>query len=395
VAKKGNGVPAVFSDEAAIKSLVANGFPLEEARNYAIVGCVELALPGRSFFSTDAALMNLPICLEMALNRGRQFGSGKRRGASTADPRKFASIREVVDAFSVQVNYIVGRLVDDIQVVERGNRDYHPTPFSSMLVDGCIESGKDISGGGALFNSSGIQGVGLADVADSLAALDELVFRRKKYTMAKVCDALRHDFRSSPGLQAELAAAPKYGNDHDLPDGYAAEVAGIFYGALTGHNNTRGGKYVPGFYSVTCHVAFGSLVGALPSGRRAGQPFAASMGASNGKDRLGLTALLNSAACIDPCHSPNGYALNLRFDPSVVEGQSGTDIIAALLRGFFEKGGMEVQFNVLDPDMLEDAYSHPGKYPGLVVRVAGYCAYFDDLPQPSKLEIIQRTRLKL
>jgi len=395
VAKKGNGVPAVFSDEAAIKSLVANGIPLEEARNYAVVGCVELALPGRSFFSTDAALMNLPICLELALNRGRQFGSGKRRGAPTADPRKFASIREVVDAFSVQVNYIVGRLVDDIQVVERGNRDYHPTPFSSMLVDGCIESGKDISAGGALFNSSGIQGVGLADVADSLAALDELVFRRKKYSMAEVCDALRHDFRSNPALQAELAAAPKYGNDHNLPDGYAAEVAGIFYRSLTGHNNTRGGKYVPGFYSVTCHVAFGSLVGALPSGRRAGRPFAASMGASNGKDRLGLTALLNSAACIDPCHSPNGYALNLRFDPSVIKGQSGTDIIAALLRGFFEKGGMEVQFNVLDPDMLEDAYRHPGKYPGLVVRVAGYCAYFDDLPVPSKLEIIQRTRLKL
>ncbi len=395
VAKKGHGVPAVFSDEASIKSLVANGVPLEEARNYAVVGCVELALPGRSFFSTDAALMNLPACLELALNRGRQFGSGKRRGAPTADPLKFASIREVVDAFTAQLNHMVDKLVDDIQMVELGNRNYHPTPFSSMLVDGCIDSGKDISAGGALFNSSGIQGVGLADVADSLAALDELVFRRKKYTMADVCDAVRHDFRSNLNLQAELAAAPKYGNDHDLPDGYAAEVAGIFYHSLARHTNTRGGKYVAGFYSVTCHVAFGSLVGALPSGRRAGQPFAASLGASNGKDRLGVTALLNSAACVDPCHSPNGYALNLRFDPKVIEGNRGTDILAALLRGFFEKGGMEVQFNVHDPDMLEDAYRHPGKYPGLVVRVAGYCAYFDDLPVPSKLEIIQRTRLAL
>jgi len=395
VAKNGNGVPAVFNDEATIKSLVANGVPLEEARNYAIVGCVEPALPGRSFFSTDAALVNLPACLELALNRGRQSGSSRRSGAPTADPLKFASMGDVVDAFTVQVNYMVGRLVDDIQVLERGNRNYHPTPFSSMLVDGCMESGKDVSAGGALFNSSGIQGVGLADVADSLAALDEVVFRRKKHTMAEVYDALRHDFRSSPSMQAELAAAPKYGNDHELPDGYAAEVAGIFYRALAKHSNTRGGKYVPGFYSVTCHVAFGSLVGALPSGRRAGQPFAASLGASNGKDRLGVTALLNSAACIDPCHSPNGYALNLRFDPTVIAGQRGTDILAALLRGFFEKGGMEVQFNVHDPAMLEDAYRHPGKYPGLVVRVAGYCAYFDDLPGPSKLEIIQRTRLNV
>ena len=395
VARKGNGVPAVFSDEATIKSLVANGVPLEEARNYAIVGCVEPALPGRSFFSTDAALVNLPSCLELALNRGRQLGSRRRRGAPTADPLKFGSIEDVVNAFSVQVNYMVDRLVDDIQVVERGNRDYHPTPFSSMLVDGCMESGKDVSAGGALFNSSGVQGVGLADVADSLAALDEVVFRRKKYSMADVRYALRNDFRSSQAMQAELAAAPKYGNDHDLPDGYAAEVAAIFYRALVRHSNTRGGKYVPGFYSVTCHVAFGSLVGALPSGRMAGQPFAASLGASNGKDRLGVTALLNSVACIDPCHSPNGYALNLRFDPAVIEGQRGTDILAALLRGFFEKGGMEVQFNVHDPAMLEDAYSHPGKYPGLVVRVAGYCAYFDDLPGPSKLEIIQRTRLAI
>ena len=395
VAKKGNGVPALFSDEASIRSLVANGVPLEEARNYAVVGCVELALPGKSFFSTDAALMNLPACLELALNRGRQFGSRRREGAQTADPLKFGSIGEVVDAFTIQVNHMVDRLVDNIQVVERGNRNYHPTPFSSMLVDGCIESGNDISAGGALFNSSGIQGVGLSDVADSLAALEELVFRRKKYSMAEVYGALRNDFRSYPGMQAELAAAPKYGNDHDLPDGYAAQVAGIFYRALARHTNTRGGKYVSGFYSVTCHVAFGSLVGALPSGRRAGQPFAASLGASNGKDRLGITALLNSAACVDPCHSPNGYALNLRFDPAVIQGQRGTDILAALMRGFFEKGGMEVQFNVLDPDMLEDAYKHPGKYPGLVVRVAGYCAYFDDLPVPSKLEIMQRTRLTL
>jgi formate C-acetyltransferase len=395
VAKAGNGVPAVFSDEASVRSLVANGIPLEEARDYAVVGCVELALPGKSFFSTDAALMNMPICLEMALNRGRLFKGGGRRGAPTPDPEGFTSIRDVVGAYTAQVEYVVDRLVSDIQIVERGNRDYHPTPFSSMLVEGCLESGKDISAGGALFNSSGIQGVGLADVADSLAALDELVFRSKKYSMAEVCRALGDNFRSNPAMQAELAAAPKYGNDNELPDGYAAEAAAIFYRALTQHTNTRGGRYVSGFYSVTCHVAFGALVGALPSGRNAGQPFAASLGASNGKDRLGVTALLNSAACIDPCHSPNGYALNLRFDPAVIRGQRGTDTVAALLRGFFEKGGMEVQFNVLDPDILDDAYKHPGKYPGLVVRVAGYCAYFDDLPAPSKLEIIQRTRLKL
>ena len=395
VAKLGNGVPAVFNDEASVKSLVANGYPLEEARNYAVVGCVELALPGRSFFSTDAALVNLPVCLELALNRGRRFGSLSRQGAATGDPAKFRSIDDVIQAFTAQVNYLAGRLVRDIQVVEKGNRDYHPTAFSSMLVDGCIESGKDVTAGGALYNSSGVQGVGVADVADSLAALDELVFGRKKYSLAQVIEALKSNFKASAELRAELTAAPKYGNDQARPDGYAQKTAQIFYQALGRHRNSRGGNYVPGFYSVTCHVAFGALVAALPSGRKAGEPLAASLGACNGRDRLGATALLNSVAGIDPCLSPNGYALNLRFDPATLEGERGTNILAALIKGFFEKGGMELQFNVLDPAMLEDAYRFPGKYPGLVVRVAGYCAYFDDLPQRSKLEIIERTRLKV
>ncbi len=395
VAKKGNGVPALFNDEASISSLVANGYPEEEARDYAVVGCVELALPGKSFLSTDAALVNLPVCLEMALNRGRRFGNPRREGAATGHPAKFRSIDDVIEAFKAQVNYLAGRQVTDIQVLEKGNRDYHPTAFSSMLVDGCIESGRDVTAGGALYNSSGVQGVGVADVADSLAALDELVFRKGKYSMGRVLKALRADFVAYPELRAELISVPKYGNDNELPDGYARKTAEIFYNALGRYKNTRGGNYVPGFYSVTCHVAFGGLVGALPSGRKAGEPFAASIGAANGRDRLGPTALLNSAACIEPRLSPNGYALNLRFDPATLDGERGTALLAALVRGFFEKGGMEVQVNVLDPAMLEDAYRHPGKYPGLVVRVAGYCAYFDDLPQDAKLEIMQRTRLKL
>jgi formate C-acetyltransferase len=395
VAGRGNGVPALFNDEACISSLVANGYPEEEARDYAVVGCVELALPGRSFLSTDAALVNLPVCLELALNRGRRYGSLRRQGAATADPAGFSSIGDVIEAFTAQVNHVTGRLVRDIQVVEKGNRDYHPTAFSSMLVDGCIESGRDVTAGGALYNSSGVQGVGVADVADSLAALQELVFARGKYSMGQVLKALKVDFRSHAAMRAELISAPKYGNDHELPDGYAKKTAEIFYHALGRHMNTRGGKYVPGFYSVTCHVAFGGLVGALPSGRKAGEPFAASIGAGNGKDRLGPTALLNSAANIDPRLSPNGYALNLRFDPATIDGERGVAILSALVKGFFEKGGMELQFNILDHAMLEDAYRHPGKYPGLVVRVAGYCAYFDDLPQGAKLEIMQRTRLKV
>ncbi|MGB2798716.1 MAG: pyruvate formate lyase family protein [Dehalococcoidia bacterium] len=393
VARKGNGVPALFSDEAAIASLVSHDYPLEEARDYAVVGCVELALPGNSFLSTDAALFSLPLCLELALNRGRRLKGRRQVGAATLDPNSFTNIEQVIEAFQTQVEYMVARMIGDLQVIEKGNRDYHPTPLSSMLVDGCLESGRDVTAGGALYNSSGIQGVGVADVADSLAALDEVVFKRHKYTMAQVLKALRGNFTSAPEVYAELLKAPKYGNDHFMPDGYAGLVVRIFHSALARHRNTRGGPYVPGFYSVTCHVAFGKRVGALPSGRKAGEPFAASLGTANGRDRKGPTALLNSVAHIDSKLASNGYALNLRFDPGTVAGDRGVNILVALVKGFFDSGGMEMQFNVLDPKMLEDARRNPGKYPELVVRVSGYCAYFDDLPGAAKQEIIARTRL--
>jgi formate C-acetyltransferase len=395
VARKGGGIPAVFGDEAAITALTSHGYPLEEARNYAVVGCVELALPGKSFFSTDAGLLNLPLCLELALNQGRRFGKKSRLGVDTPDPSAMTNMDQLIDAFRKQVEFMAKRMVDDLRIMELGNRNYHPTPFSSMLVDGCIESGKDVTAGGALYNSSGVQGVGLADVADSLAAIEEVVFNQRKYTQSEVVAAVKDNFKDAAVLRSELLKAPKFGNDNPLPDGYANMAAHIFHDALNRHENTRGGRYVPGFYSVTCHVAFGKRTPALPSGRLAGESFASSLGPANGKDRLGPTALLNSVAHVDSKLAMNGYALNMRFDPATLSGEKGVNILTSLVKGFFSQGGLELQLNVLDAEKLEDARLHPGKYPGLVVRVAGYCAYFDDLPEDSKLEIISRTRLKI
>jgi formate C-acetyltransferase len=262
-----------------------------------------------------------------------------------------------------------------------------------MLVDGCLESGKDLTAGGALFNSSGIQGIGVADVADSLAALDYVVFQKKKYSIGQILEAMGNNFADDSKMHAELLGAPKFGNDDGMPDGYADLAVHIFHDALSKYQNTRGGPYVPGLYSSTCHVAFGRRTGALPSGRKAKEPFAASLGSSNGRDKSGPTALLNSVARVDSTLSPNGYALNLRFDPQTVAGERGIDILSALIEGFFDSGGMEMQLNVIDPEMLLDAFRNPGKHPGIVVRVAGYCAYFDDLPATVKEEIIARTRL--
>lgn len=391
VARKGSGVPAVFGDEAAVASLVCHGYPLEEARDYAVVGCVEPALPGRSFLSTDAGLFNLPLCLELALNGGRRFGGRRRVGAATPPPEELRDMNEVIAAFRSQVERMVDRMVADFRVVEAGNREFHPTPFSSMLVEGCLESGKDLTEGGARYNSSGVQGVGVADVADSLAALEHVVFGSGRRSMSEVVEALRADFSGHERLRAELLNAPKFGNDDPRVDRYADLVARIFHDALARHRNTRGGPYVPGFYSVTCHVAFGRETGSLPSGRRAGEPLASSLGPANGRDRLGPTALLNSVTMVDSKLMPNGCAVNISLYPGNMTGGESVANFAALLKGYFARGGMQAQFNVIDPELLLDARRNPGKYPGLVVRVAGYCAYFDDLPEAAKDEIIART----
>lgn len=391
VARKGNGVPGLFNDEPVIQSFTRHGFPLAEARDYGIVGCVEPSFPGRSFFSTDAALFNFPLCLILAINQGRMLHSKRPLGAETPHPDTFNAISDVTEAFQKQVGHMVGRMIDDLQVIEKGNRDFHPTPFSSMLVDGCIESGKDVTAGGAMYNSSGIQGVGVADVADSLAAIQALVFEKRKYGMADIVRAMEKDFNGYDVMRAELSNAPKFGNNLDMPDGFARKIVEIFYNALAAYENTRGGRYVPGFYSSTCHVGFGSRTEALPSGRKSGEPFAASLGCANGRDRRGATALLNSVAAVDATLAMNGYALNLKFDRQTVAGEKGLNVLTALTRGYFASGGMELQFNVIDPEELADARANPGQYPGIVVRVAGYCAYFDDLPDAVKQEIIDRT----
>jgi len=367
---------------------------LAEARDWAIVDCVEPTGQGNTMGRTNSCYFNLAKCLELALNDGRCQVSGAQLGPRTGALKDMASFEELKEAYAKQVDYFVEMMVRSLNTMELLHARETPHVYSSMLIDGCMESGRDCTDRGALHESTGVNGVGLADVADSLAALDEVVFRQKKYKMQEVLQALFTNFKKAPILRAELQKAPKFGNDNNLPDGYANLTAKIYHDALGKHKNIRGGAYVPGFYSVTCHVAFGKRTPALPSGRVAGEPLAPSLGPSNGKDRLGPTALLNSVAKVDSRLAMNGYALNLRFDPETVAGEKGVNILSSLVKGFFSQGGMEMQLNVLDPEMMEDARRNPGKYPGLVVRVAGYCAYFDDLPDSTKAEIITRTRLR-
>ncbi|MBU1742546.1 MAG: glycyl-radical enzyme activating protein, partial [Proteobacteria bacterium] len=382
--RDGSGAPALMNDEVVVPTLVGRGTALEHARDYSPVGCVEPVACGLTFGSTDAALVNLALCLEWALGL-------KRGGAATSPPADCRTMDDVIDLYLAQVDWMVKYLLDDLQAIERANAVLHPTPLTSMLLQGCLESGIDASSGGAMYNGSGVQGVGVADVADSLAAIEEVVFKRGACDLATLIRALKDDFRGHRPLRALLLGAPKFGNDDSDADRYADLVIGSFAEALSRHTNTRGGSYWAGYYSVTSHVAFGEKTGALPNGRLGGLPLSNGLSPANGQERLGPTATLNSIAKLDlQARARNGINLNLKIDGSSLAGPEGVQALAGLVRGYFDGGGMQVQVNVLDPSVLLEARDHPEKHPGLLVRVSGYSAYFNDLSPAMKQEIIDR-----
>ncbi|MFA5787802.1 MAG: pyruvate formate lyase family protein, partial [Actinomycetota bacterium] len=382
--------PALYNDEVIVPVLRSRGISEADARDLAMVGCVEPVSAGRSFLSTDAALFNLPMCLELALNHGRRFGTRKRIGAPTSPAEECGSIEDLVGLFRKQVEHALFWLIYDLKAVERANARLQPTPLASMLLEGCLENARDASSGGARYNGSGIQGIGVVEVGDSLAAVEAVVFRDRKASMAEIVEACRTGFAGRDALRARLLAAPKYGNDDGLVDGLVARAMEVFASTLQGRHNTRGGEYTAGFYSVTAHQAWGEVVGALPSGRLRGEPFSSGLSPGNGRDRHGPTAALTSYASLPLHFAKNGVNFNLQLPPWAVGKEKGARTLRQLIDGGFAAGCMQIQVNVHDPKMLVEARDHPGRYPGLLVRVSGYSAYFDDLCLEMKDEIIHR-----
>ena len=387
---------ATFNDEVIVKSLTRKNIPLDEARNYATVGCVELAPFGTSFTSSDAALFNTALCLELALNNGESPMLGQKFGLATGDPMDFNSIDDVIEAFRKQVSYFVKLMAVGSNCFETANMVVKPTPFLSLCVEDCFEAGKDITTGSARYNFTGVQGVGMADVADSLAALDKLVFKEKKVSMGDLLKATRKNFEGSEELrQLLINRAPKYGEDDELADKYAQLVARTYSEEVEKHRNARNGWFIPGMYSVTAHVPFGYVTGALPSGRIAGQPISNGASPAIGSGRKGLTAAIKSVAKVDYTLYPNGIAFTLTLDPNIVFGEEGTDVLASLIKTYTELGGMQIHFNVIDSKTLMEAQRCPEAYRNLVVRVAGYSAYFVDLAKDVQDEIIKRYQREL
>lgn len=390
----GSNTQALYNDEVIIPTMTRHGYTLEHARDYTAVGCVEPVSQGRSFASTDAALFNVPVVLELALNQGRRFGHKKQVGVRTQPPDTMQDMTEVKQAFEQQLEYMLDRLILDLQAIELANARFHPTPLTSMLLDGPLETGRCSTQGGARYNFSGIQAVGLAEVGDSLYAVWQAVFKEQKLTMAQLVEQLKENFPDY-SLLGYLKRLDKFGNDNPKVDQWTSYVLECFTRTLANKTNTRGGGYVAGLYSVTAHAYFGQITGALPNGHRPGEPFGAGLGPALGADRLGPTALINSVTRLDFGKVANGINFNLKFDQQNLRGEIGAQGLLSLLRVYFQKGSMQTQVNVLDPEVLRAAKDNPDLYPNLLVRVSGYSAYFNDLTPGLQEEIIERTNLCL
>lgn len=391
------GSPALFGDAAIIEALEHAGMTKAHARDYAVIGCVETASQGRTYNSSDAALFNLPICLELALNEGKQFSNSsilkKRIGAKTIPVNKMNTFADVVAAYTEQIKDSVNEAVTVINWLEESYKISRSSPVNSSLTNGCLTKGRDVTWGAADYDFTSVQAVGLADVGDSLFAIKKLVFDEQRMTLSELVAILKNNFSGHEPLRVELANRfPRYGNGNRQVDQMLQVAIDAFSNAVTAHTNTRGGKYLAGIYSMTCNVAYGKVTGALPNGRMAGQPLANGLSPSNGADRLGPTALLRSAASLDSKNWANCVNLNIRFDKKTVQGKSGFNALSAMFNSYLiDQKGMQVQVNILDAGTLKKAMADPSAYPGLLVRVAGYCAYFQELDPEVQQEIISRS----
>ncbi|MDK2822018.1 MAG: hypothetical protein PWQ67_2686 [Clostridia bacterium] len=394
--KKGGGKPAIFNDEIIVPALMNDGISLADARNYGIVGCVEPISSGNANGWTNAAMFNLAKCLELALHNGVCQLSGKKIGLSTGEAREFNNFEQVKDAFVKQVAYFIKHMVIMLNTWDQVHMELLPTPFVSAFVDGCIDKGQDLVEGGAKFNYTGPQGIGLADVADSLTAIKTLVFENKILTMEELISALENDFEGQENLRLLLRnKAPKYGNGDLLPDLMAREVGVIYCREIEKYWNPRGGKYRPGLFPVASNVPLGGVVGALPNGRKKGLPLADGISPVHGCDVNGPTAVIRSVARVNHAQATNGTLLNLKFHPSALKDERDLKKLISLIRVFASLKLMHVQFNVVSADDLRKAQQDPENNRDLMVRVAGYSAMFVDLDKKMQDDIIDRTEFML
>ena len=386
----GFGQPSIFNSDLIVQELVRQGKSVEDARGGGSSGCVEVGAFGKENYNLTGYL-NLPKIFEITLNRGKDPRSGKRLGPDTGDPAGFENFHELMEAYRKQLKHFVDIKVRGNNVIERLWALNIPTPFLSLIIDDCIQNGKDYHDGGARYNTSYIQGVGLGTLTDAFTAVKYHVFDEKTFTMEELLEALGSDFQDSEKLrQTLIERTPKFGNDDDYPDQVMTELFEVYFQTVEGRPNTKGGRYHINLLPTTVHIYFGSVVGALPDGRRAWEPLSEGVSPVQGADRLGPTAVLKSVGKMDHVRT-GGTLLNQKLTPGLLDDDAGVDKFVDLVRSYFRMDGHHIQFNVIDAETLRAAQAEPDRYRDLIVRVAGYSDYFCDLGKTLQDEIISRT----
>lgn len=383
--RMGTGIPQIFNDEVVVPAFLNRGVSLEDARDYAVVGCVELSIPGKTYGLHDIAMFNLLKVMELTLHENEG-------NAAMTYP-------ELVEQIRQKISHYVRLMAQGSNICDIGHRDWAPVPLLSSFIEGCLNSGKDITEGGARYNFSGVQGIGIANLSDSLHALKGMVFDQQRLTFDELLASLKENFASEEGraIRARLINRfEKYGNDVDEVDLISADLLRYYCKEVEQYRNPRGGQFTPGSYTVSAHVPLGAVVGATPDGRFAGEQLAdGGLSPMLGQDHEGPTAVLKSVSKLDNTLLSNGTLLNVKFTPSTLEGQQGLNKLADFLGAFTRLKLQHIQFNVVNAEQLREAQKRPQDFAGLVVRVAGYSAFFVELSREIQDDIIGRTAHQL
>ncbi|MBU0639296.1 MAG: glycyl radical protein [Planctomycetes bacterium] len=390
VIRRGYGFPSVFNADAVVQELLRQGKRVEDAREGGTSGCVETGAFGKEAYILTG-YFNLVKIFELTLNNGVDPRTGRQLGPRTGDPREFRSFDELFVAWRLQMRHFIDIKIAGNQIIDRMYAACAPAPFLSILIDDCIGKGQDYNDGGARYNTSYIQGVGIGSLTDSLAAIKTHVFEVGTVSMAELLAALAGDFAGHEKLrQVLLNKSPKYGNDDDGADDLMQAAFEEFFRAVDGRPTAKGGTYHIDMLPTTCHVYFGAVTGATPDGRRAGLPLSEGISPVQGCDRSGPTAVIKSAGKMDHIKT-GGTLLNQKFTPQLLAGEDGLEKLTHLIRAYFRLGGHHIQFNVVDAETLREAQRQPQEHRNLIVRVAGYSDYFVDVGRVLQDEIIART----
>ena len=393
IIRKGWGQPSIFNAEEVIEEMLRQGKSLEDARCGGTSGCIETGAFGKESYILTG-YFNLVKVLEITLNNGLDPQTGKKIGIETGDPLTFKSFTELIEAFKKQLHHFIDIKIKGNHIIEKLYANYMPAPFLSIIVSDCINKGKDYNAGGARYNTNYIQGVGIGSITDSLSSIKCHVFDQKNISMEKMLCALKENFSNDEIIrQTFLNKTPKYGNDDDAADDIMKTVFNVFFEEVDGRKNIKGGTYRINMLPTTCHIYFGSVIGATPDGRKAGQPLSEGISPVQGADRFGPTAVIKSASKMEQVKT-GGTLLNQKFTPQLLQGEEGINNLGHLVKTYFKLGGHHIQFNVVNADTLRAAQKDPEKYRDLIVRVAGYSDYFNNLGETLQNEIISRTEHK-